>query len=296
MTLLWRSLQYVPAHVEKYVRSTHIHDADGVILDLEDSVPNDQKAVARGQLNAATEVVSTFGADVLIRINDGMELAGLDIAAAVRPGVRALVIPKIRDAAHVEQIDALVSRAEADNGVPSGAIGLLLLIETAAAYLKMSAIADASPRTVALNLGAEDFALDVGMVPSEETLAGPRQQVVIAAAAAGVMPLGLMGAGADFGDLDAYRLLAERSRRFGFCGSSCIHPSQIPILNAAFSPKPEELAWAERVLAAAVQAQREGRDAFSLDGRMIDRPVAARARQIVDRNTLINNKKNRPTT
>ena len=112
----------------------------------------------------------------------------------------------------------------------------------------LAAIAKASPRIVAINLGNEDFALDLGMEPDDDTLRMPRQQLVIAAAAAGIMPLGLMGVATRFDDLEAYRALALRSRRFGYAGATCIHPSQIAVLNAAFAPTEDELAWARRVV------------------------------------------------
>lgn len=293
MTLLWRSLQYVPAHVEKYVASPHIHEADAIILDLEDSVPASEKAGARERLPAAVEIAGGSGADVLVRINAEPDLLAADVEAAVRPGVRALVAPKVRSAAQVRDLSDLIGRVEARNGVAVGATRLLLLIETAGGFLDMAAIAAAGPRVAALNLGAEDFALDVGLEPDEETLAMPRQQTVIAAAAAGVLPLGLMGQGTRYDDLEAYGDLARRSRRFGFKGSSCIHPSQIPILNDAFSPSAEARAWADRVLAAAREAERAGRAAFSLDGRMIDPPIVARAVEVEQVSKLIQNKKKR---
>ena len=291
MTYLWRSLQYVPAHVEKYVSSPHIHAADGIILDLEDSVPLDQKSSARDRLAAAIQTVAGFGADVLIRINAGAELIEADIQASVRPGVCALVVPKVRDADHVAELEARVSTAEALNGVVEGATKLLVLIETASGFLNMRDIARSSSRIVAINLGAEDFALDVGMEPNEDTLAMPRQQMVIAAAAAGVMPLGLMGQGTRFDDLAAYRLLADRSKQFGFKGSSCIHPSQIAALNEAFSPSVSEVAWAARVVDASREAEREGRAAFSIDGRMIDPPIVARSLEVQRTADLIQEKK-----
>lgn len=297
MTLLWRSLQYVPAHVEKYVASPRIHEADAIILDLEDSVPASEKAGARERLPAAVEIVGGSGADVLVRINADPELVDLDVEAAVRPGVRALVAPKVRSAAELRDLSDLIGKAEVRNGVVVGATRLLVLIETAEGFLDMAAIAAASPRIAALNLGAEDFALDVGLEPDEETLAMPRQQTVIAAAAAGVLPLGLMGQGTRYDDLEAYAALARRSRRFGFKGASCIHPSQIAILNEAFSPPAEACAWADRILAAAREAARDGRAAFSLDGRMIDPPIVARAAEIEQISKLIQNKKKqgRPT-
>jgi citrate lyase subunit beta / citryl-CoA lyase len=280
MTPVWRSLQYVPAHVEKYVSSPHIAAADAVILDLEDSVPVDRKTDARAGLDGAIAIVARSGADVLVRINDG-DMAAPDIAAAVKPAVAALVIPKVRDAARLKHLDQLVSDAEGRAGMTRGVTRFVVLIETADGFLDMLAIARATPRVIAINLGNEDFALDVGMEPSDETLALPRQQLAIVAAAARIMPLGLMGVATHFDDLDAYRALVLKSRRFGFVGSSCIHPSQIAVLNEAFSPTPDQLLYAERVVQGATEAERTGRGAFTIDGRMIDAPIVARARALL---------------
>jgi citrate lyase subunit beta/citryl-CoA lyase len=286
MTPVWRSLQYVPAHVEKYVSSPHIAAADAVILDLEDSVPVDRKALARAGLANAVPMVARTGADVLVRINDG-EMAAHDIAAAVKPGVAALVIPKVRNAARLEHLDRLVSAAEAEAGMAPGSVRFVVLIETADGFLDMPAIARASPRTIAINLGNEDFAFDLGMEASDETLLMPRQQLVIVATATGLLPLGLMGSATSFDDPDAYRALALKSRRFGFVGSSCIHPSQIAILNEAFSPTTEQVLEARRMVASAKEAGSDGRGAFSIDGRMIDAPVVTRAEALIFRHLTI---------
>lgn len=286
MTPVWRSLQYVPAHIERYVASPHIAAADAVILDLEDSVPADRKAHARAGLADAIPTVGSAGADVLVRINDG-DMAAEDIAAAVRPGVSALVIPKVRNVAQLKHLDGLVSDAEARAGMASGSVRFVVLIETADGFLDMPAIARASQRTIALNLGNEDFAFDLGMEASEETLLMPRQHLVIVAAATGLMPLGLMGSATRFDDPDAYRALALKSRRFGFVGSSCIHPSQIAVLNEAFSPAAEQVVEARRLVQAAEAAGADGRGAFSIDGRMVDGPIVARARALIHRHQTI---------
>ncbi len=286
MTPVWRSLQYVPAHVEKYVASPHIGDADAVILDLEDSVPAGSKALARAGLAKAIQTVARAGTDVLVRINHG-DMAAQDIAAAVQPGVAALVIPKVRNAARLTYLDGLVSDAEARAGLASGSVRFVVLIETADGFLDMPAIARASQRTIAINLGNEDFALDLGMEASDETLLMPRQQLVIVATAAGLMPLGLMGCATRFDDPDAYRALALKSRRFGYVGSSCIHPSQIAILNEAFSPMAEQVVEARRLVQAAEAAGADGRGAFQIDGRMMDGPIVARAQALIDRHQTI---------
>jgi len=287
VTFVWRSLLYVPAHVEKFVSSPRIREADGVILDLEDSVPGDQKARAREAAAGAIRTLSQGRGDVLVRINDDPALAAADVAAVVRPGVRALVAPKVRNVDHVRVLNTLIDAAETANGVAAGTVRLVVLIETAEGFLNMAAIAKASPRVVAINLGNEDFALDLGMEPDDDTLRMPRQQLVIAAAAAGIMPLGLMGVATRFDDLEAYRALSLRSRRFGYAGATCIHPSQIAVLNAAFAPTEDELAWARRVIDGADAAAHDGKGAFQIDGKMIDAPIVARARNIVARAEVI---------
>jgi citrate lyase subunit beta/citryl-CoA lyase len=283
---VWRSLQYVPAHVEKYVSTAHTRGSDAIILDLEDSVPVDQKDRARSGVSAAALQCGRSGADIIVRINSG-EMAGEDISASVGPLVTALSLPKVDSVEQLLQLEALVDAAETRQGQPAGRTGLWVLIESAAGFLEMAAIARASRRVIAMTLGGEDFAADVGMEPSEDTLLLPKQQMIIAAAAAGVMPLGVIGATTRFDDPEAYLAMARRSRQFGFAGSSCIHPSQIPLLNEAFSPTPEEVALAGRIVAGASEAQAAGRGAFAIDGKMIDPPVVARAHALLARQRAI---------
>ena len=138
-----------------------------------------------------------------------------------------------------------------------------------------------------LTLGAEDFALSVGMVPEAEGLFYPKQQIVIAARAAGVLPLGFIGTVADFKDLDAFRATVRRSRRLGFMGASVIHPSQIEILNAEFRPSPEEVEQARKVVAAFEAAAGGSQGAIQVDGKMVDIPVVERARATLARHEAI---------
>ncbi len=298
MTLLWRSLQYVPAHVEKYARSPHILAADAIILDLQDSVPAEAKERARAMAVAAIPHLAAQspdqGPDILVRINED-ETGAADLAAVAVAGVKALVVPQVRSAGAIEELDRRLAAAEAARGLEPGSIGLLPLVESAAGLVHMAAIAAASPRIRAINLGNEDLAADLGVAPTEEALMVPRQLLLIAARAAGVLPLGLVGSGAGFRDLDSYRALALRSRRLGSQGASCIHPSQIAVLNEVFAPDEAERAWATRVLEAAAAADPD-RGAFALDGRMIDPPILARARNLLARHDSIHNRGRREST
>ena len=165
------------------------------------------------------------------------------------------------------------------------------MIESPAAFLDMHRIAAASPRVAAMNIGGEDFALECGMEPTDEALFYPKQQMIIAARAAGVMPLGYIGTVAGFSDADKFRAMLERSRRLGFEGASCIHPGQVPIVNEAYTPRAEEVAYATRVLDADKEASRAGRGSFSIDGRMIDAPVVERARRVLVRHEAISRRR-----
>src|SRR5205085_11462339 len=155
------------------------------------------------------------------------------------------------------------------------------------AFFRIHEIAKASPRLVALNLGAEDFALSAGMLPEAEGLFMPKQTCVFAARAAGIMPMGFVGTVAEFHDLDGFRETVRRSRRIGFVGATVIHPSEIQILNEEFRPSAAEVEHAGRVVGAYDKALAEGVGAVTLDGKMIDVPVVERAKLLLEREAAI---------
>jgi citrate lyase subunit beta/citryl-CoA lyase len=281
---VWRSLLFVPVNAERFLARAHERGADGIILDLEDSISPGEKENARKLLPAAVERLKRNGrSDVLVRINQPLELAVRDLEAAVLPGVASILVPKVEGVSHLRLLDELVSRLEEARGLPVGSIRFNGLIETPGAVARAPEIARATPRLVALSLGAEDYATAIGGKPTEEVLLMPKQLVVQAAYSAGLMAMGTIGTLADFSDLDAYTRMVRRSRDFGFVGASCIHPAQVPVLNAGFSPTPEEIAEAERIVAADREAAAQGRGSFQLDGKMIDIPIVRRAEAVLAR-------------
>lgn len=284
---VWRSMLFVPVTVEKYVARAAERGADALILDLEDSVPLAKKTRGREVLQDAAETVAKNGADVVVRINRPWRMAIQDIEAAVSPAVQALMLTKVESAEHVQMLAEVVDEIETERGMALGSTKFVALVETASGFLRMTEIARAHPRLVALSIGAEDFALSVGMLPDAEGLFLPKQQMIIAARAAGILPLGFIGTVADFRDLDAYRLTIRRARRLGFMGASCIHPSQVAILNQEFRPSPDEVAAAERAVAAYDAATASGIGAIELDGKMIDVPVIERAKHVLARHRAV---------
>jgi citrate lyase subunit beta/citryl-CoA lyase len=271
----------VPANVPRFIDGAHKRGADAIIVDLEDSVPTAEREAARRDLQATVENVARGGADVIVRINRPWRQAMLDLEAAISPRVKALAVTKVDSADHIKLIAEVASELEAERGIVVGATQLIAMIETPEAWFKMPEIAKADKRIVALTLGGEDFALTMGMLPNAEALLMPKQQLAIAARAAGILPLGFIGTVADYKDLDAFRETVRRSRRLGFRGASVIHPAQVPILNEEFSPAADEVASAQRIVAAYDEAVAAGRGSISVDGKMIDVPVVLRAQELL---------------
>lgn len=280
---VWRSLLYVPVNVDRFVDKAHTRGADAIILDLEDSIPPAEKDAARGLVQDAGVRVSRGGADVLVRINRPLSVAVRDIEAVVSPGVCCLQLPKIHSVAHVQLLSEHVAEVEASRGMEIGCTRFIPMVETAAAFFAIHEIAKADPRIVSVVLGGEDFALDVGFSPDPAVYQYPKQQTIIAARAAGLMPLGLIGTVADYDDNDAFLEVVRNSARFGMEGAACIHPKNVAPLNLGFTPDADAVEAARRIVRLDQEAAAQGRGSWELDGKMIDIPVVERARKLVAR-------------
>lgn len=281
---VWRSGLFVPVNVERFLAKASSRGADAIQLDLEDSIAPGDKADARRALPAAVERIRREGrSDVLVRINQPLELAVRDLEAAVLPGVDGIMVTKAEGADHLRLLDELVSRLEEARGIPDRTIRFAVLIEAPGPLAQAHAIARATPRNIALSLGAEDYATAVGGEPTGEVLLMPKQQIVQAARAHGLMPMGTIGTVADYSDLEDYKRVVRQSASFGFVGASAIHPAQVPVLNAGFTPSPQAVAQAEKIVAMDREAAAAGRGSFALDGKMIDIPIVYRAAALLAR-------------
>ena len=278
----WRSLLYVPVLEERFVAKAHERGADAVILELEDAVAPSEKDRARKLVRDAAATVAAGQADVLVRINRPWRLAVRDIEASVDPNVGGFVLPKVDSAEHIRALAEVVAGVEEDRGVPAGHIVFFARIEGPAGLLRATEIASADRRVVAVGLGSSDYTIATRMAAGGEGNVIASFQVVNAAVAAGRIPLGLVGSITDFGDLDAFRRLTERSRALGLRGSPCVHPSQVAILNEVFAPTEDELERARRVVEEYEQALSDGRGAIMIDGRFVDIPYYEQAKRLLD--------------
>lgn len=287
----FRSLLFVPGNRADMLSKAVRNSPGAFIPDLEDSVPNSEKASARATVAAAIPQLAATGSAVIPRVNSlPTGLTADDIAAVLTPDVTAISIGKIATAADISEIDALLSAAERDLGLPEGSAGILPWIESASAIVNLSPICNASRRVRWIAFGAEDFSADMGISRSVDTdeSEGPygepgllyaRSAVTVAARAAGVQALDTPFV--KFRDVDGLRADCSLARRLGFTGKMAIHPAQIEVIEEAFRPTHREVERARRVIEASDEAEQLGRGSLSLDGEMVDAPVVARARNIL---------------
>jgi citrate lyase subunit beta / citryl-CoA lyase len=282
MTVL-RSLLFVPGNRSDMLTKAAALTPDALVPDMEDSVPVEEKARAREVTASFLPQLAQCGALVMPRVNSlNTGLIEDDLAAVVGPYSDGVSVGKIYTPQDVKTIAGMLARLEQKAGIPVGHTKLVLWMETAMAIVQAYDICAASPRIVGVAFGAEDFTHDMGIERSDDDseVAMPRSLVCIAARAANVLAL-------DtpyflFRDPEGLRHNALASKKIGFKGKFAIHPSQIDTINATFSPSPEEIDYARRVVAAFEEAERAGKGATSLDGKVIDVPVMKRARALLE--------------
>ncbi len=276
-----RSKLFVPGVREDRFATAMASGADAVSFDLEDSVGAERKAEARAKVARAVEQTRSqpVGPLVVVRVNAlDSSLFDDDVRAVVRPGLDLLNLPKVERVEDVQYVCAAMQRAESANGC-STPISLLLTIETPRGLLRAADLAAADPRVVGLQLGLADLFGPMGI--ARDDAANVHAAMFALRMAAGVAGVFVCdGAFADFGDAAGLRAEAQRARALGFIGKSCIHPSQIAVVHDVFNVSAAELAAAHRVLQASTAAA--SGDAFAVDGEMVDTPILARAKAIVD--------------
>ncbi len=274
-----RSRLYLPGNSPKLMLNAGIHQPDGIILDLEDSVAPPKKDEARLLVRNALRQVDFYGAERMVRINQLPR--GLDDLAFVIPhNVNLILIPKVESAEQVRQVDEKIAEI-AEHHRLEHPVWLMPIIESALGVVNACPIAAAGPNVVALAIGLEDYTADIG---AARTSAGresffARSQLVNAARAAGVQPIDSVFS--DVSDMDALRRVVGESKMLGFDGMGCIHPRQIAPIHQAFAPTPAEIEKARKIVQAFDEATAKGLGVVSLGSKMIDPPVVKRALRVM---------------
>ena len=279
---LLRTVLSVPGNRENMLeKSKHIH-ADVILLDLEDSVPPEEKARARSIVKNWIPKIAGNGSKVYVRINpiEG-GLAQDDLGSVIMRGIDGISQPKPSTGQDIRKVAEMLTRLEKERGLPEGHIRILPWIENSLGLINAYDIASSSPRINGVIFGANDLVLETGMIRSEDgyELLYPRTKIVIAARAAGVSAIDTPYN--NFKDDKGLIRETNLARKLGFSGKFAIHPSQIDIVNRIFRPTEEEIAYAKKVVAAFEEARAKGFASASLDGKMIDIPIAQRALNVI---------------
>lgn len=272
---LRRSRLYLPGNEPKFMINAGLHQPDGLIFDLEDSVAPSEKDAARLLVRNALRRVDFYGAERMVRINQSPQ--GLeDLPFIVPHHVHTILIPKCESAQQVREVENEVSRLRAEHNLGHDIL-FIPIIESALGVVKACEIAGASEQNCALAIGLEDYTADLGVT---RTAAGheslyARSAIINAAKAAGLQALDSVFS--DINDSEGLKANVAEAKALGFAGKGCIHPRQIRLIHEAFAPSPDEIVKARQIILAFEQAQQNGHGVAALNSKMIDAPVVKKA-------------------
>ena len=278
-----RSVLYMPGSNERALEKARSLPADGLILDLEDAVAPEAKALARRQVADAVKAGGFGRREVVVRVNGlDTEWVGDDIAAAANSGADAILFPKIQSAADVLQAILLLEKAGAPSALP-----IWVMAETPRCILNMDSIAGASPRLSCIVAGTSDLGreLRIRPTPARDGAVGALTMIVLAARAHGLDALD--GVHLDLADEAGYEAVCRQGRDLGFDGKTLIHPKQIDAANRAFAPTPAELEAARAILAAWKEARAEGKGMVVVSGRLVEKLHVDEAERLIALNEAI---------
>jgi citrate lyase subunit beta/citryl-CoA lyase len=274
MKRLRRTILFVPASNQRMMEKASKLGADMIILDCEDSVPLKEKQVAREYASAAFKQYNWGTKEVGIRIN-GLDtdfwLDDLKSAAKVSPNF--IVVPKMEEAYEVKLLDQIIRHSATGAGQNNDYLlpRIIVAIENARGLMNVESILGASELITAIEFGAEDYSLSLGILSIERPESSSfyaRSRVVAAARAFSIDALDQ--AYVNLNDMEGLRKSALDARNLGFSGKSVIHPNQIEVVNQVFSPSSNDISWARRVLEAWKIAEKEGKGAFRFEDKMVD--------------------------
>lgn len=282
-----RSMLFVPGNKPTWVEKAIHSGVDALILDLEDSVPLTDKAAARAMVADALARFHHHGPVLTVRIN-ALEtgMAGDDIDAIVSSGLAAILAPKIETPQDITALDALLTQSEHRAGLEPGHVEIYPTLETAKGVYHAYLIATCSPRVPTLACAAGpggDTARSLGYIWTQEgteTLYMRSKVLLDARAAAVTYPL--ITSWFDVGNLEGLKADVRLNRQLGYSGQMVIHPSHVPIVNEAFTPTPQEIAYHQGLLAAMEEAERQGTAAVTYEGAMVDIAMVKTSRQLLE--------------
>lgn len=275
-------MMFVPGNNPAMVKDAGIYGADSLMFDLEDSVSLPEKDAARMLVHEALLTVDYGRAELVCRVNDPhSEFGRADVFAVVSAGIDVIRLPKTATAQDIHDVEQLIDEAEQEFHIAAGTTHMMAAIESAEGVLNAREIATASPRLIGIALGAEDYVTDMKThrYADGRELFFARSMILHAARAAGIAAFDTVYS--DVENEAGFRNEVELIHELGFDGKSCINPRQIPIVNEIYTPTPKEVENAERVIDAIAQAKAKGSGVISMNGKMVDKPIVARAHRVM---------------
>ncbi len=279
---LLRTLLFVPGNRSKMIEKAKGVDADALIFDLEDAVPPAEKPTARGMVREAIDSGEYRRFKVFVRVNAlTTKLLPADLEAVVTPNLYGIVLPKTEYSEGVNEVHRLLLDLEERRGIPSGHTKILPIIETVRGVLNVPQIAGCHERLIGLTFGAEDFATDLGVERSREGTEQryPLTQIALYARLTDMVAIDSVFS--DVNDDEGLKQNAELAKQLGFRGKFVIHPRQIEAVNRTFTPSEQEIEWARQVVTAYDEAEARGEASVAVNGKMVDIPIAERARSLL---------------
>lgn len=277
-----RSMLYIPGNAPGMIQNAAIFGADMVMIDLEDAVALVEKDAARDIASGFLRHYDFGDLPVIVRINGAdTPFFDADLQAIVPLRPFAVRLPKCQDPSDVLMADARMTEIEKRAGLPVGTVPVHAMLESARGIENAYAVATASPRVRALTLGGQDLTADMGIQKTRDgwEFFYARSRVVMAAKAVGIDAFDTVWT--DFNDPEGLFRESRQVVEMGFTGKAAIHPSQVAIIHRAFRPDAKEVRKAERIVAAASEAERQGRGVVAVDGKMVDGPIIVRARHLI---------------
>lgn len=271
---------YLPGNSPSMMLNAGLHSPNGVILDLEDSVAPAKKNEARLLVRNALRTVNFYGAERMVRINQG-KMGVEDLDYIIPHNVNLILVPKCESANEIQILEKRIQELKKQHNI-SAPVYFMPIIESAMGVEKAFEIATASENVVSLAIGLEDFTADLGTMRTEEGEESKyaRWRLVNAAKAARIQPIDSVYSDVD--NMDGLRETVEKSKALGFEGMGCIHPRQIPVIKECFAPTEIELEKAMKIVNAAFEAEKQGLGVISLGSKMIDPPVVKRAERTIN--------------
>jgi len=279
---LRRTALYIPGNNPAMIQNAGIFGADCVVLDLEDAVSVNEKDSARFLVRNALNNINYGNTEVIVRINSLSTSYGredLEVIGRAHPdGIR---LPKAESVQDIQEVDEILTRIEKEEGFKKGSIKIMPIIESAKGLFNVFEIVKASRRVAVINFGAEDYTADIGAQRTKEgkELFDIRARILLAARVAGINVQDSVFAYVH--DIEGLIRETKFIKQLGFDGKSVIHPTQIKPVHQIFTPTEEEIKNARRIISTIKEAKRRKSGVVSLDGRMIDAPVVAKAQRVL---------------